>query len=384
MSSIVKPPAPAAGRRRARGLRRLSSENISKAMDETAAQVTRIGLTFFGTAAFCFLSLFSPDSALLAGSEKINVPLGGPVSFSGFMLLGPVILIVLRVYLQIYVEHSERLDRLARSMSIVRASPTLIPLQNRLIRYFSALIFYLLLPLIILFFAWKAAVFLAWGSGLLCVAAGVIASHVMLPLKTFSWRAKVLTTGAAIVGTGVIVVAGMIGGFELARRPFELGHTNLSGQWLVKDDLRGANLDSANLRNSILSDANLSDADLSVADLRDANLSGTDLFSANLRGASLRGANLNRANLSKANLLGAHLNGAFLFGANLFGASLFGADLIGADLSYANLSGANLMATDLTAALNLTQGQLDTACGNAETKLPEGFKLKDCELGRDP
>jgi hypothetical protein len=42
------------------------------------------------------------------------------VSFFGFMLLGPVVLIVLRVYLQIYVEHSERLDRLARSMSITR------------------------------------------------------------------------------------------------------------------------------------------------------------------------------------------------------------------------------------------------------------------------
>jgi Pentapeptide repeats (8 copies) len=373
------PPAAAAGRRRSRGLRKLSSENISKATEETAAQVTRIGLTFFATTAFCFLSLFSPDSALLAGSEKINVPFGGPVSFSGFMLLGPAILIVLRVYLQIYFEHSERLDRLARSMSVVRTSPTLIPLQNRLIRYFGALIFYLLLPLILLFFAWKAAALPAWGAGLLCVAAGVITSHVMLPLKTFSRRAKALTAGAAIAGSGLLVVAGMIGGFEPVRRPFQLGHTNLSGQWLVEDDLRGANLDSADLRNSNLIGANLSGADLSVADLRDANLSSAKLSSAKLRGASLRGANLNRANLSKANLLGARLNGAFLFGANLLGANLFGADLTGADLSDARLSDANLMAADLSDAVNLTQGQLDTACGDAETKLPEGFKLKDCE-----
>jgi hypothetical protein len=35
------------------------------------------------------------------------------------------------------------LDRLARSMSIM---PMLVPLQNPLIRYFSGLIFYLLLP----------------------------------------------------------------------------------------------------------------------------------------------------------------------------------------------------------------------------------------------
>ena len=91
-----------------RGLRKLSSDFIGKAADETATQVTRIGLTFLGTSAFCLLSLLSPDSALLGGSERINVPFAGPVSFFGFMLLGPAVLIVLRIYLQIYVEHSER------------------------------------------------------------------------------------------------------------------------------------------------------------------------------------------------------------------------------------------------------------------------------------
>src|SRR3954452_8829295 len=40
-----------AGRRRARGLRKLSPDLISKAMDETAAQVARIEMTFFGMAA---------------------------------------------------------------------------------------------------------------------------------------------------------------------------------------------------------------------------------------------------------------------------------------------------------------------------------------------
>jgi hypothetical protein len=66
-----------------RGLHKPSPDLISKARDETAAQVTRIGLTFLGTAAFCLLSLLSPDSALLGGSEKINVPAAGPVSFFG-------------------------------------------------------------------------------------------------------------------------------------------------------------------------------------------------------------------------------------------------------------------------------------------------------------
>jgi hypothetical protein len=45
------------------------------------------------------------------------------------MLLGPTLLIALRLYLQIYVEHSNRLDRLARRMPAARA-PTLVPLKK--------------------------------------------------------------------------------------------------------------------------------------------------------------------------------------------------------------------------------------------------------------
>src|SRR5262249_9590012 len=73
MGSIVELPAikPRSTRRR-QGLRKLSPDLISEARDETGTQVTRIGLTFLGTAAFCLLSLLSPDSALLGGNEKIS------------------------------------------------------------------------------------------------------------------------------------------------------------------------------------------------------------------------------------------------------------------------------------------------------------------------
>jgi len=73
MSTTAEQPS-TAGRRR-RGLNRISSEQLGKASDETATQVNRIGVTFLGTTAFCLLSLLSPDSALLGGNEKINVPL---------------------------------------------------------------------------------------------------------------------------------------------------------------------------------------------------------------------------------------------------------------------------------------------------------------------
>ncbi len=38
-----------------------------------------------------------------------------------------------------------------------------------------------------------------------------------------------------------------------------------------------------------------------------------------------------------------------------------------------DLESARLLFADLSGAVNLTQGQIDKACGNAATKLPEGM-----------
>jgi len=389
------------------GLRKLSPELIGKARDNTAAQVTRIGLTFLGTTAFCLSSLLSPDSALLGGSEKINVPFAGPVSFFGFMLLGPAVLIVVRVYLQIYVEHSNRLDRLPRSARVVRA-PILVPLQNPLIRLFSGFIFYLLLPVAMMLFALKAAVFPAWGAGLSGVAGAVIASHVMLLpwFRRLTWRSRaLLSAGAATLIWGVLF--GLMNfGLEPLRRPFELARANLSGQWLVDEDLGNANLFNADLRGANLTAANLTGANLLSASLSNADLSNADLTAADLTAARLIFANLSNANLSHAglsnahvgstdlsnayllytDLSGAHLGYADLSGAHLGNANLSNADLTGAYLAYADLSGADLSSVNLSnadlRAKGLTQKQLDEACGDADTKLPEGFTLKLCSTGQ--
>jgi hypothetical protein len=126
-------------------------------------------------------------------------------------------------------------------------------------------------------------------------------------------------------------------------------------------------LASVSIRKANLSGANLSDADLSRA-----NLSGADLSY-----ADLSRANLINTNLSGANLINTNLSGAYLVGANLTDAGLGIANLIGANLSEANLSGAFLVSA------NLTQTQLDKACGDANTKLPEGLTPpKPCQVPR--
>ena len=82
------------------------------------------------------------------------------------------------------------------------------------------------------------------------------------------------------------------------------------------------------------------------------------------------GADLAGADLIGASLAGAELRGASLRGAVLFGADLRGADLRGADLTGADLRGADLRGADLAGSIFLTQSQVDTARGDAGTRLP--------------
>ena len=122
-----------------RGLSKLPPEAIGKAINETDKQINGIMLAFIGAAAFCVLSLLTPDSALLGSSEKLNVPLAGPVSFIGFIIIGPAVLILLRAYLEIYIEHGKRLAHVAR-LAPAKRDPTLLSSRNAFLRITFTLI----------------------------------------------------------------------------------------------------------------------------------------------------------------------------------------------------------------------------------------------------
>lgn len=114
------------------------------------------------------------------------------------------------------------------------------------------------------------------------------------------------------------------------------------------------------------------------------DLSGADLAGAELSGAGLSAADFSGANLKGAILLGATLNDANFKGADLGGAYLSDAAFGGADLTGANLRGARLDGADLSAAVGLTQAQLNHACAGVagapfKTRLPEGLTVRPCE-----
>ena len=153
-----------------------------------------------------------------------------------------------------------------------------------------------------------------------------------------------------------------------------LSGANLSGANLLGANLTGDNLTGANLSRVDLTGADLSGANLGLADLNGAYMSGATLTGANLRRSNLRGADLSGANLRGANLIDANLSGAYPIDADLTGANLRGADLSGADLRGTHLTGADLSGASLAAVKNLIQKQVNEACGNSDTKLPDGLE----------
>jgi len=166
----------------------------------------------------------------------------------------------------------------------------------------------------------------------------------------------------------------VIGGHKGQELP-DLAEANIPGANLSGANLRGADLHEADLNSAYLSGASLSGANLLGANLSGANLTGGKLSRVDLTGADLTGANLGLADLNGAYLSSANLSGANLSGANLRGADLTGANLRNANLRGANLSVAYLIRANLTGAKNLIQTQLNEACGNNETELPEGLSL---------
>jgi uncharacterized protein YjbI with pentapeptide repeats len=107
--------------------------------------------------------------------------------------------------------------------------------------------------------------------------------------------------------------------------------------------------------------------------LQGANLVNTCVKTKDLHGANFDGADATLMCMSYADFSGASFRGTDLSGANLAHARLDGADLTGARMTITSIKG-----TDLSRTKGLTQAQLDAACGDAQTKVPQGLTPRTC------
>jgi uncharacterized protein YjbI with pentapeptide repeats len=379
------------------GERTLASEDeeqrrTAEARVKTGDFIARLMMAYAGFAAFCVFALLSPDRLVFVAKVNLNMPFAGNVSFLAFMVAAPALLIGMRFYLEVYVQHWRQLD----ADLVPETEPkTLSPLKHPRLRIFSAVVLYPLLPSILVLFAWKAAAKDVWGEAFLLLTAVCTAAQAYQFVRRRGSRRA--ATVAAVSGyVFIFVFVGVFYGWELPHRGLNLAREDLNATDLVGEDLRNAVLARANLSNADLTGANLAFANLAGANLAGASLTRANLTGAGLAGADLTSADLTRATLTDASLVGANLAGANLTsahltnatlrfaklpGANLNGADLTGALLLGtnltnADLMDAALTDAELLGADFTSAKNLTQVELDSACIRKSVEpptLPEGL-----------
>ena len=185
-----------------------------------------------------------------------------------------------------------------------------------------------------------------------------------------------------------------------------LKDADFSGSNFYRSNLSGGRFDGTNLSGAVFSKAYLIKAEGSRVDLTNAVLRDATLTHAALRESRFASADLRRADLTRGTFTGSDFQKADMSSAIARGADFSGADMTGARLPMANLSNADLSdavftdtraaevtftdatmkgarfdGADLRSAEGLTQGQLDTACGDARTRLPVGLSVPYCEDG---
>ena len=177
------------------------------------------------------------------------------------------------------------------------------------------------------------------------------------------------------------------------KRNLILGAMDVSGATfddadMIGSDLRGLQASGAKMRKAHLSRANASEAVL-----READLTKVEALRAVFDGADLNGANLGKAEMFRSSFRGAILDAVDMSKGEFGRVDFTEAAMTDVDLSFANLSRAVLTGatldnanmttswtfltrfegTDLSRVRGLTQAQVDLACGDETTVLPEGL-----------
>ncbi len=133
-------------------------------------------------------------------------------------------------------------------------------------------------------------------------------------------------------------------------------------------DLSGRLMAGARLTNSVFNRADFSNAVLTRADASRSQFEAADFTAADLTHAKLVDAECPRAQFDNATLRQVDARGT-----NFRGASFVRADVTSVNFERANIGGA-----DLRQAEGLTQAQLDGACGDGRTRLPQGMRVRRC------
>lgn len=138
---------------------------------------------------------------------------------------------------------------------------------------------------------------------------------------------------------------------------------NLSGAMFQDATLTEAVLNNSDLKNSDFTRADLTRTTFDTSDFTDSDLSSASASDSNFHNSEFKRARLDHVNFQNSDLREANFENAHFGMASMLGVKLEGAILSGADLSQAQ---------------GLRQAELDKACGDSDTLLPDGFYVPYC------
>ena len=296
---------------------------VREAHKQYSEALNKTMLTLLGVAFFCMLiTLGSPDQLLLAAESKIKVPFtDASLPFVGFLVVAALLLAVLFIYLHVLYGYWLDCERERRSINErliwtppIESIPMLFSFPDAVSRLFTFAIFYMLVPMVVYVIREKARALPEVGLLLTYVAGPCFVAFFLLGIRRMP---EPLHPPQPLVTLGQYVLPAL---------------------WVVYFIVIPT-LNPEGFQ-------------------RPFNLFRTDLTKAWLPRTNMRNASAVLANFQEANLVLANLQGADLRGANLQGA---------------DLRGDPLNETKLMGAKNFTQEQVNTACVNEHTQLPEGL-----------
>ncbi len=163
-----------------------------------------------------------------------------------------------------------------------------------------------------------------------------------------------------------------------------LHDSNFSGSQFNRSNLSGGTFDRSDLsstqfKRAFLARVKGTSVNMTEAVFHDATLTEAVFDKAVLIKSDLQRADLSRAEITHSDFAGADLSGVTAAHVNFAGSKFHNARFDRADLKDAKLDGADFSGADLSQARGLKQAQLDSACGNSETRLPIGLSLPYCD-----
>ena len=136
----------------------LSEDQIDRILwrhEEASKTIRRVVYILVGICLFCVLTLALPDDRLLLPDAKVILPIiNYNISFHDFLGVGPIIIICLAIYLHILYGNLPII--IDRNNTNPRTLPTLFNIYQPTARFVTWFIFYMMPPLVVAYFAWKA------------------------------------------------------------------------------------------------------------------------------------------------------------------------------------------------------------------------------------